>query len=480
MLLARQGLRVLLVDRGTHPRFAIGESSTPIADMILRDLARQHDIPELLPLTRFGSWQATYPQLRCGCKRGFSYFFQRAEEEFASAVEHDRELLVAASTSRALADTHWLRSDVDQFLCQLAREYGVTVIEGCDVHVCQDGSGWRLSGVHEAGKLNTTAPFVLDATGAGGALREVLNLGNDAASLFTSTPGFSGSRAIYGHFEGVMPWTEVLDDLRVPQIDYPFPCDDAALHHVLEEGWMWQLRFANGLVSAGFMLDVSSQPIPTSITPQQEWDLLLNRYPSICKQFQQATLVAPATGLQRTGAIQRLVSRAAGDNWALLPHSAGFIDPLHSTGIAHTLAGIERIIPILQQGRGGALEVYGESIRRELQWIHELVSLCYRVRQSPQLFTLATMLYFAAVTSYEQARVRSGTQHGFLYANHAPLRQAAREVANRLLLAARQPASYDLHDVERDVADMLQPFNQVGLCDLARHNMYEHTAPPKN
>ena len=34
-ILAARGMRVLVVDRGRQPRFAIGESSTPAADLIL-------------------------------------------------------------------------------------------------------------------------------------------------------------------------------------------------------------------------------------------------------------------------------------------------------------------------------------------------------------------------------------------------------------------------------------------------------------
>ena len=37
--LARRGWRVALVERGRHPRFAIGESSTPLANLLLEELA---------------------------------------------------------------------------------------------------------------------------------------------------------------------------------------------------------------------------------------------------------------------------------------------------------------------------------------------------------------------------------------------------------------------------------------------------------
>ena len=35
----RLGLRVVLLEKGRHPRFAIGESSTPIANLVLEGLA---------------------------------------------------------------------------------------------------------------------------------------------------------------------------------------------------------------------------------------------------------------------------------------------------------------------------------------------------------------------------------------------------------------------------------------------------------
>ncbi|MCA9167813.1 MAG: FAD-dependent monooxygenase, partial [Planctomycetales bacterium] len=53
LLLNRIGLRTVLIERSSHPRFAIGESSTPIADCVLRDLARRYDLPQLMPLASF-------------------------------------------------------------------------------------------------------------------------------------------------------------------------------------------------------------------------------------------------------------------------------------------------------------------------------------------------------------------------------------------------------------------------------------------
>jgi UDP-galactopyranose mutase len=48
-ILASQGLRVAILDRSRHPRFAIGESSTPAADMVIADLAARYQLPKLAP-----------------------------------------------------------------------------------------------------------------------------------------------------------------------------------------------------------------------------------------------------------------------------------------------------------------------------------------------------------------------------------------------------------------------------------------------
>src|SRR5678809_1232909 len=80
MIARRLGRSVLLVESGRHPRFAIGESSTPLANLLLEELARRYDLPALLPFTKWGSWQRTHPEIACGLKRGFSFFHHRFGE----------------------------------------------------------------------------------------------------------------------------------------------------------------------------------------------------------------------------------------------------------------------------------------------------------------------------------------------------------------------------------------------------------------
>ncbi len=128
-ILARAGKQVVLVDSGRHPRFAIGESSTPLADFLLELMSEEFGLPELKPLARWGSWQSTYPILRAGKKRGFSYYGHRDAQHFHESAEHENSLLVAASPSDELSDTHWMRADVDQWLCKQAVAAGARLYE---------------------------------------------------------------------------------------------------------------------------------------------------------------------------------------------------------------------------------------------------------------------------------------------------------------------------------------------------------------
>ncbi|MCA9047021.1 MAG: hypothetical protein KDA69_22010, partial [Planctomycetaceae bacterium] len=183
--------------------------------------------------------------------------------------------------------------------------------------------------------------------GQGSLLAQHFGLPQTPTTFSTDGPlSFGGSRAIFGHFENVVPWTNVLREQGIDETDYTFACDDAALHHILDEGWMWQLRFSNDVVSVGIALDLDEHPVSEAESPEDEWNRILNRYPSILRQFRNTRLVAPANGLQRTGPLQRCLP-ISGPNWAQLPHSIGFVDPLHSTGIAHTLSGIQRLVPLL-------------------------------------------------------------------------------------------------------------------------------------
>ena len=73
-ILRTLGYHVLLLERGTHPRFAIGESSTPLANLSLERIARRYNLPDCYHLAAHGRWLEHLPDVRRGLKRGFTFY----------------------------------------------------------------------------------------------------------------------------------------------------------------------------------------------------------------------------------------------------------------------------------------------------------------------------------------------------------------------------------------------------------------------
>jgi FADH2 O2-dependent halogenase len=91
-----------------------------------------------------------------------------------------------------------------------------------------------------------------------------------------------------------------------------------------------------------------------------------------------------------------------------IPHTAGFVDPLFSTGIAHSLSGIERIMAIISQHWNNdailyqSLKEYEQTVFEELKLIDCLIAGSYKTMAHFELFNTWSMLYFAITVAYEQ------------------------------------------------------------------------------
>ena len=96
-VLAVLGYDVVLLERGTHPRFAIGESSTPLANLSLERLGARYGLADCYAMATHGRWVAHYPDVRRGLKRGFTFYRHHPGEPFANRGFESERLLVAAS-----------------------------------------------------------------------------------------------------------------------------------------------------------------------------------------------------------------------------------------------------------------------------------------------------------------------------------------------------------------------------------------------
>src|SRR6476619_8487684 len=81
-VLAVLGYDVVMLERGSHPRFAIGESSTPLANLSLERLGVRYGMADCYRLATYGRWMKHHPDLRRGLKRGFTYYRHHPGEAF--------------------------------------------------------------------------------------------------------------------------------------------------------------------------------------------------------------------------------------------------------------------------------------------------------------------------------------------------------------------------------------------------------------
>ncbi len=481
-LLAHQiGKKTVLIERGQHPRFTIGESSTPIADLILKQLANEYDLPQLIPFCDYGSWKKTHPEISCGLKRGFSYFKHADGKPFAPDNDHRSELLVTASPDDERGDAHWFRADFDHFLVREVQNAGIHYFDETRLENILPGEHWKLEGVRHNQKVNISADFVIDASGNSSVIAKALGLKNDLSAIKTN------SRTLYSHFTGVNLWQDVYDSCGGISADHPFPSDASALHHIFDGGWMWVLRFENGITSAGFVLDCEAYPIDSSRSPEEEWASLLKKFPSIQKQFNHAKLVQPFC---RTERMQRKLSRIAGPiengqpaNWVLLPYTACFLDPLHSSGNAHTLSGIERLFRVLrdesdQVERAIQLLDYERTIYQEVAAFDTIIRGCYTGFKNFELLTIFSMLYFAGAIHSEHRRIHN--QHlptdAFLNSHDENFLSLVVRSFEKISRLSRQShvTSDQLRQFQNEISVGIEPYNIAGLCDPAKKNIYPY------
>ena len=437
--LAVAGRRVVLLERGRHPRFALGESSTPLAALSLERLADRYGLPDLRALAAYGRWRRELPEVAHGLKRGFTFLAHRRGRPLAASGNVDPpgtgRLLVAASPTDEVADSHWLRSSVDAYLAARAVEAGADLRDEVELTAAEEEpGGLRLSGRWRGRPLDLRAGFVVDGSGAGRFLARHLPIPPLPDETTASRPASRPASALlYGHFEGALPLAEAAPDLGPPG---PYPDERAAVHHLLDEGWAYALRFDSGRLSAGIELPLDAAGRFEGLEaaaddPAAAFRRIVERYPTLAAQLGPAVAVEPIRLVPR---LQYRLARAAGCRWILLPSSFASTGPLYSTGIAWSLLAVERAAAVLERDRPPAaetLDAYHTVLALEADWIDRLVAGGLRARGRFEAFSAWCTLYFAAAAFTESAQrlvTRAAPWHGeaFLGAQDRVLREALR------------------------------------------------------
>jgi FADH2 O2-dependent halogenase len=463
LALSQRGYHVVLVERGRHPRFAIGESSTPLANLLLEEFADCYHLPRIRAFSKWGTWQRAHADVACGLKRGFTFFFHKLDQPFADTDAHDRQLLVAASPFDEISDTHWYRPDFDHALVREAQAAGINYFDETLLVSCHDtGDRVVLVGNRHGNPIRLSSSFVVDASGPRGFMRHALGLKAAPLRWLPHTQG------LYSHFEGVDRW-----DSLTPSDPTPYPSDDAALHHVFPGGWIWILRFNNGITSAGAALTNEVASTLDLTNPEAAWQQLLVRLPSVASQFRRARAVIPFVHAPR---LAFRTPKVHGRRWAMLPSAAGVIDPLLSTGFPLTLLGTLRLLKVLEttsegSERDAALNEYGRITNAELDVTEQLVAALYASMNDAAIFKRLSLLYFAAA-SYSEAARRLGHPElapGFLLHAHP---EFGSEVFACATLGSCQPTDRERDALMQRIERAIAPFDIAGVLDESRKSWY--------
>ncbi len=329
-ILARQGLKVLLLEQNEHPRFAIGESTIPETTMLFRVLAARYDVPEIAYLASY-QLLSRHVGSSHGVKRNFSFVYHRWDQD--SDPRESTQYPTAAPPIGP--DVHLFRQDVDAYMFNVAVAYGARAYQRTDVREfvfeedavllrSKDGREFRASFFVDAGGLKSLA------AGQFG-LREA------------PCPLRTRSRAIYTHMLGVKPYDACLGGRRDHGL--PSPLSQGTLHHLFPGGWMWVIPFnnhpssTNPVVSVGLNLNTDRFP-RTDLSPEAEFWSVVERLPRVAEQLRGAR---PVRGWVGTDRLQFSSTTAVGNRFCMLPHAFSFVDPLFSSGLGVTMNAINSI-----------------------------------------------------------------------------------------------------------------------------------------
>jgi tetracycline 7-halogenase / FADH2 O2-dependent halogenase len=331
-ILARQGLSVLVFEGGTHPKFAVGESTILETSEMMRALAKFYDVPELAYFSSENYFD--YAGTTHGVKRHFGFV-----HHYPGQSPKPEEALQAIIPKQPYGhELHLYRQDTDYYLTSVAISYGATVLQATPVTSVKIGEDDVEITTSKADIFH--AKYIVDAGGFRSLLADQFDLRDFDLKTYT--------RGMFTHMIDV----PCFNDVHLPKATYrvPFRWSEGTLHHIFKGGWLWVIPFnnhtgaTNPLCSVGLLLDPRVYPVRPDLAPEDEFYAFIDQFPAIKGQFEGAK---PVRGWVRANRLQYSSSQVVGDRFALLGHSVGFIDPLYSKGLYVTHIAIMVLADLL-------------------------------------------------------------------------------------------------------------------------------------
>lgn len=285
-LLARQGRKVVLVEKAHHPRFHIGESLLP-ANVALFDKLGVRDEIERIGMPKWGV-------------------------EFVSPDhDHVARLEFAEAWDKSMPYAWQVRrSDMDEILFRNAAAQGAEALEGCRVReVDFDADGATVQAVQEDGaRRSWRARFVIDASGRDTFL-------SNKFKAKQKNPRHNSS-ALFGHFTNAER--------------QPGKLEGNITIFWFQHGWFWYIPLADGTTSIGavcwpYYLKSRTKPLKEFFA-----DTIAMCEP-LAKRLKDATMVDDA--VYATGNYSYISTHCSGERYLMLGDAFTFVDPVFSSGV---------------------------------------------------------------------------------------------------------------------------------------------------
>ncbi len=327
--LAALGRRVILFERGRHPRFHLGESLLPGSMGVLDAIG---------VLDEVGA--------RFLVKRG-ARFVQGAGGPSAHAV---RYAFAEAFRPRWDHAFEVPRDEFDELLFRRAGACGAEVREGWEVtRVVFEND--RAVGVHVRSEDATeaiSARVVVDASGrdaiigrAAGAIERIPHL--DRTALFTQVRG---------------GWRDTGDREGDIQI--------VVFGEGRDRGWFWLIPFRDGRTSVGAVVSSAWIRARQGVCgPEELFAAAVRETPAIVAMLEGSERIFPP---RATADFSFRAGAMCGDGWVAIGDAAGFIDPLFSTGAHLGMHGGLRAADAIDE----ALAADGVTARHLDPWQREM------------------------------------------------------------------------------------------------------------
>ena len=243
------------------------------------------------------------------------------------------------------------RDKFDAALLNNARKAGARIVEAAaNVEKIPGTDKVRLSdeSLAAAGDFFNGQPdLIVDATGRVRLLPKLLGIG--------AREGGRKDTALHAH------------------VDKTFLSHEGHVHSTrLDHGWSWRIPLP-GRVSVGMV--IPSEHLPKfGATKEERYDNLLKQdsvLATVTKDSKRITPVVEYTNYQ-------LVSeRIVGDNWALVGDTAGFIDPVFSSGLLIGMLGATLLAKTIERGTPEDFRAYEKDVTHHLTTWHEIVGYYY-------------------------------------------------------------------------------------------------------